>query len=212
MTGSMEQRKSKMPEANKMARMLRSGRTLGDLAVRYGINSNAISQQLYLHGWDARTGQKKECGVNMDYGHHPPALSARGDGPGHTCHHVGGGDNPTVVPTVAVPYRERPHYAGIVWPVVETAWKVPPKTKPRPRPAPRARKINTEQETEMSARYLNGESSVALAAAYGVNERTIRSRLRKLGVPMRSRGEALRLRHAQLRATVTVELPAQDVA
>lgn len=212
MSKPIEQRKSQMPEANKMARMLRSGRTTEDLALRYGVNSYVVEQQLTLHGWDVRSGKSVADHQPKDYARRTPALSARGDGPGQTCHFVGGGDNPNVVPTVARPYRPQPHPTGIVWPVSDTAWVVPAAPKPR-RSSPRTRKISVAQETEMAARYLDGESSVDLARVFDVNERTIRTRLRNLGVPLRTRSEALRLRHSQrLRAITTVELPSQDVA
>lgn len=219
MTGSMEQRKSGLPEAGKMARMLRSGRTTGDLAVRYGINSNVIVQQLVAHGYDAGTGAWVG-GEKLAYQSDAP-LSARGDGAGQTCHHVGGGDNPNVVSTATRPFTERRRWTGFAWPAPTAPVAVPPEPKlrrvrndPYGRQAGNnaRRKISPEQETEIAKRYLDGESSVVLARAYQVNERTIRKHLHNLGVPLRSRTEALKLRHEQRRAAVTVELPAKDVA
>lgn len=216
MTGSMAQRKSKLPEANKMARMLRSGRTTGDLAVRYGINSLVIVQQLTANGWDAGTGAWVG-GDKKDYQSGAP-LTARGDGAGLTCHHVGGGDNPTVVSTATRPFRERPRPAGFPWPPAPVA--VPPEPKLTPRAQANLwkqvqqagnnarRKLNAEQEVELAKRYLIGlESAVVLARDFGVNERTVRKRLHALGIPLRTRSEALQLRHQQQRAAVDIELP-----
>lgn len=207
MTGSMEQRKSHLPEANKMARMLRSGRTISDLAVRYGINSHVIAQQLTANGWDASNGAWVG-GDRKDYQVGSP-LSARGGGPGESRHHVGGGDNPTVVPTAVRPFTQRRHPTGFAWPVTAD---VPPEAQyQRPEIVRQQagnnarRKITAAQEAEMVQRYVvDQESSVTLARAYGVNQRTIRKHLHNKGVQLRTRAEALQLRYDQRRAAATV--------
>lgn len=201
MTGAMANRKSRMPEANKMARMLRSGRTSEDLATRYGVTTTAIRLQLAAHGWDPTTGDWIGGEKKADDG---APLSARGDGPGVSGHYVGGGDNPNVVPTVSRPFHERPKPTGFAWPVREGQVAVPPRkpisTTWDPVPAAnRVRKITTEQATEMVKRYLDGESSVVLARSFGVNERTVRKRLVQMGITLRTRGEALRLLRQQTR-------------
>lgn len=199
MTGAMANRPSRMPEANKMARMLRSGRTPGELATRYGVHANAIMQQLTANGWDASTGAWVG-GDQKDYVTGAP-LAIRGGGPGESCHHVGGGDNPSVVSMGARTFHQRPRATGFAWPDAPPA--VPLKRRSRRAQVSR-RKITAAQEAEMAKRYLDGESSVTLAREYQVNERTVRKHLSQLGVVLRSRGEALRLRHAQLRAAETV--------
>lgn len=213
MTRSMEKRVSKLPEANKMARMLRSGRTISDLSVRYGVNSNVIAQQLTANGWDASNGAWVG-GDKKDYRIGTP-LSARGDGPGENRQYVGGGDNPNVVPTVARPFTERHHFTGFAWP---TPVDVPPGTtyqRPLIVSAQQAgnnarRKITPEQEAEMAQRYVEDlESSVVLARAYGVNQRTIRKHLHNMGIQLRTRSEALQLRYEQRRAVTSIT---QDVA
>lgn len=49
---------------------------------------------------------------------------------------------------------------------------------------------------EVLERYRAGESSYALAQAYGVRDDTIRKWLKAFG-PLRTRGEATKMRHAQ---------------
>lgn len=199
MTGSMASRKSNMPEANKMARMLRSGRTASELAERYGVNSTQIMQQLTANGWDCSTGawvggDKKDYVGGI-------CLATRGGGPGVSGHYVGGGDNPNVVSTVARPFTQRPKPTGFDWPAREnTPVVVPPKrrtvTSSGTWSRTRVSKISPAQEVELARRYLEDqESSVTLGHEYGVNERTIRKHLRDAGVPLRSRAEAQRLRH-----------------
>jgi hypothetical protein len=210
MTGSMASRKVKLPEANKMARMLRTGRTLDDLTVRYGINSNVITQRLIANGWNPETGAWVGDSKSAQQAGAP--LSARGDGAGQTRHHVGGGDNPNVVSTVSRPIRQRREYT-FVWPVSETK-PAPVVVAPRPRritdpwSSPHTnRKVTPEQGNAMATRYLDGESSVELGRAFGVNERTVRKYLVALGVPLRTRSEALQLSHDQRRRPVTLVAP-----
>lgn len=220
MTTPMNRRKSKLPEANKMARMIRSGRTTGDLAIRYGADSDTIIRQLTAHGYDASTGHWVG-GNKKDYVDHVP-LSVRGAGPGLSVHHVGGGDNPTVISIGIRPIKQRSRPTGLAWPVNDTPFAVPSKSHLRVQPGlwndtpkNRVRKISADQAIEIAKRYLVGEeSSVTLAHEYGVNERTIRKYLRGLGVPVRTRTEALRLSYAQRRATraVTVAAVNKDVA
>lgn len=197
----MADRPSGMPEANKMARMLRSGRTTGDLALRYGIASTVIITQLTSNGWDASTGAWVG-GDKKDYTPGAPPLAVRGGGPGQSGHHVGGGDNPNVVPTATRPFTQRRRPTGFAWPppVNSPVAPVPPKRRPNG-----TRKIGAEVETELVQRYLDGEIMVTLAHEYGVSERTVRKRLVALGVPVRGRSEALRLRYAQARAKNTDE-------
>lgn len=201
MTGSMANRKSRMPECNKMARMLRSGRTPSDLAARYGVNETSIRVQLATHGWSPTTGEWIGGDKKADAG---APLSARGGGPGVSGHYVGGGDNPNVVPTTTRPFHERPKPTGFAWPVREGDVVVPPKkpvstTWGRVPEGNRVRKITPEQATEMVKRYLDGESSVVLARSFQVNERTVRKRLVQMGITLRTRGEALRLLRQQTR-------------
>lgn len=202
MTGSMASRRSNMPEANKMARMLRTGRTKSDLASRYSVTTTAIALQLAANGWHPETGEWVGGRREADTG---APLSARGDGAGTSGHYVGGGDNPNVVPTTTRPFTQRPKPRGLAWPDRGDA---PAAMAPRRHPtseswstARRANghkhKLNPEQETEMAKRYLDGESSVDLGRIFGVNDRTVRKRLASLGVPLRTRGEALKLRYQQ---------------
>lgn len=203
MTGSMASRKSKMPEANKMARMLRTGRTKGELAARYGVTATAIAVQLAAHGWDPNTG----TWIGGDKKSDPGApLSARGGGPGASGQYVGGGDNPNVVPTTTRPFTQRPKPTGFAWPVRDDDAPAAPPRRPvsstwdkvsdaNRRPP----KVTPEMAVEMAKRYLDGESSVVLGRIFGVNERTVRKRLVLMGVPLRSRGEALRLLRQQHR-------------
>lgn len=214
MTGSMESRKSHMPEANKMARMLRSGRTTGDLAVRYGVNSNVIAQQLTANGWDAGTGEWVG-GDKKDYRTGTP-LSARGNGAGQTCHYVGGGDNPNVVPTTSRPFTERRRFTGFAWPAPaegppEPHYQRPQSLQDQAQQAGNnaRRKLTALQEIEIAARYVvDLESMVQLARAFKVNQRTIRKHLESQGVVLRSRAEALQLRHDQRRAANKATLTA----
>lgn len=197
----MTDRKSKLPEANKMARSIRSGCTVGDLTVRYGVNSHVITNQLVNSGWDPATGVW--VGDNRPY---VTPLSARGDGAGFTCHHVGGGDNPGVVPTTPRPFTER------VRPKFQ--WPDPDPNEVRRPPAPRklrrvrpygeergrpGGRLTAMQRAEIVQRYIGGEPSTALGPEYGVDDRTVRKLLRRTGVPVRSRSEALKLRYAQQR-------------
>lgn len=207
-------RKSPLPEANKMARSIRSGSTTGDLAVKYGINSHVIIQQLRESGWNPDSGEKMEPKKTPTI-----PLATLGGGPGETRHHVGGGDNPTVVPTVARPFTQRPHPTGLVWP--EPAPVEAPAYRPRHRKPGPAReriydpnasgrgipggKLTADQRAEIAKRYLEGEPSTALAVEYGVNDRTVRKLLIRMEVPVRTRGEAMRLRHDQRRARQAIE-------
>lgn len=197
-------RKTKLPEANKMARSIRSGFSTGDLAVRYGINSFVIINQLVNSGWDPTTGIWVGDNRHVD-----TPLSARGDGAGFTCHHVGGGDNPNVVPTVARPFKERVRPA-FVWPDPDP--NEPPPRQPKPARLTRrpgayresgrgtpGGKLTSMQRGEIAQRYLKGEPSTALGAEYGVDDRTVRKLLRRMNVPVRTRGEALKLRYEQQR-------------
>lgn len=209
-------RKSKLPEANKMARSLRSGVTTGDLAVRYGINSHVIIQTLTAAGWDPVTG----VSVRGEPPQPPAPLSARAGGPGKTCHHVGGGDNPNVVPTTPRPFKERVHPTGLAWPErppVDPRILRAPRPEPRHRKPPREKKydssrgtpaagLSAEQRATICERYRNLESSVELAREYGINDRTVRKLLRREGVQVRTRGEAMRLRQAKRRAETAAQL------
>lgn len=224
-------RVSKLPEANKMARSIRNGSTTGDLAVRYGINSNVIVRQLLNSGWDPATGIW--VGDNRPKG---APLNARGDGQGETRHHVGGGDNPTVVPLAARPIRERVRQP-FVWPQApeqpkvaspaESAQPARPVTelakrrKPGPKagtPSTRAYKprsregaqrppwcgvpggrLTVWEKSQIIQRYIAGEPATSLGAEFGADDRTVRNLLKREGVPLRTRGEAIRLRHERER-------------
>lgn len=190
-----------LPEANKMARMLRTGRTVNELALRYGAESALIVQRLTSNGWDPSTG-RWTGGDPKDFRAAP--LAVRGDGPGQACHHVGGGDNPSVVPVVARPIRERPKLRGIVWPdppaTPTTATTNAPRARRTQTPL-RAisnegrRKLTPSQRAEIARRYMDGlESSAVLAEEYGVNQRTIRKAIIEQGGRIRSRSEASTVR------------------
>jgi len=210
-----KRRQSPLPEANKMARSIRNGSTAGDLAVRYGINSHVIIKILTSTGYDPSTG----VWVGGDRPR-PPALTTLGAGPGQTRHHVGGGDNPSVVPTSTRPFTQRQHPTGLAWPErppMEPPAYVPKHRKPGPArqrtsKPPRVKvydssrgipggKLTADERDAICERYVEKkESSVELAREYGINDRTVRKLLRRRGVEVRSRSEALRLRHAERRA------------
>lgn len=202
---SLPDRPLKLPEANKMARSLRTGRTVSDLAVRYGVAVRVITRRLTDAGWDPATGKWAGAKPTKD-----TPLSMRGGGPGTALHYVGGGDNPNVVPLVARPIRERPKSTGFPWPQrEESAQSAPvvPRLRPHPRrsastrrrssPNEARRKLTLAMREEIARRYeKNLESSVTLAAEFGVNQRTIRKALAEEGVHIRSRSEAGYLRWA----------------
>lgn len=212
MTGSMAQRASRIPEANKMARMLRSGRTTGELAERYRVHSTVIINQLASHGYDPKTGDSIDREPEIHSSCNPLAL--RGGGPGQSGHYVGGGDNPNVVSTIARPLpQRRPRPTGFAWPTVSAE---PVAVAPKPKkPVQRStgsrwgtrgganRKLTQEQENAMASAYLDGESSGMLARTYGVHERTVRKRLVDMGVVLRTRSEAQRLSVARRHAAVS---------
>lgn len=195
-----DRRPTKLPEAGKLARSLRNGKTVNDLAVHYGYAARVIHRRLTDAGWDTKTGQYVGSTANTG-----APLSVRGGGPGTAVHHVGGGDNPNVVPLVARPIRERPKSTGFPWPErPDVPFPTVPQIKRRPRtqtPARRRvsearRKLTPAMRADIARRYENLESSVALAAEYGVNQRTIRNALREQGVHVRTRSEAGYLRWA----------------
>jgi hypothetical protein len=200
----------KLPEAAKLARMLRSGRTPSELSVRYGVRSSLIVQRLTSAGWDPSNGHWTG-GNPKDF--RPAPLTSRGEGPGKACHHVGGGDNPNGVPVVARPIRERPKPTGFAWPTPpDTPWQVTPRPKPPVRRRPRTfaqlreannarRKLSDADLAEIKRRYTEEyESSVALARAFHVNDRTIRKQLRNEGVVIRGRGELGKIQLEKRRA------------
>ena len=173
----------RLPEANKLARMVRSGRTISDLAVRYNIRGSEIIQRLTSNGWDASNG-KWVGGDPKDY--QGPPLAVLGGGPGESRHHVGGGDNPNGVPTTVRPFTERPKPKGFAWPEPAEI-PAPVKRKPPVRRRTRTfalseankarRKLSDTDRIEIARRYeQNLESSVVLASDYNVNQRTIRNR------------------------------------
>lgn len=55
---------------------------------------------------------------------------------------------------------------------------------------PRKISVPAEQRPEIGRRYANGESTLALARAYGVSEGSIRYAIKKADVPIRSKAEA----------------------
>jgi uncharacterized protein (DUF433 family) len=65
--------------------------------------------------------------------------------------------------------------------------------KPAPTSTPRVIKVPAEQRAEIGRRYAAGESTQALARAYGVSEGSIRYAIKKADVPMRSSKEAAAL-------------------
>lgn len=196
---------TKLPEAAKLARSLRSGKTVSDLAVHYGVAGRVIRVRLRSAGWDDDTGLWN--GDRVTSGN--PPLAVRGSGPGASVHHIGGGDNPNVVPLVARPIRERPKHEGFAWPAPSGApFPTVPRPRPRVRPSrrrfnsdgtslTRPRKLDDATRLEIARRYEEQlDSSVSLAAEYGVNQRTIRNILREEGVHVRNRSEAGYLRWA----------------
>lgn len=194
-------RKSLWPEPNKMARMIRSGRSVSDLAVRYGINPQVIRQQLVLFGWDSRTGVWIG---GIDRG---APLNARGGGPGESLQYIGGGDNPHVVPLAVVPHERKPKPTGFPWPEMPPMATVTPlqpvTLSPRSQGRrPTLRKLTDSMVNEISVRYLDGESSVGLATEFGVNQRTIRKVLRMMDISIRSRSEANVVRYQRRRANM----------
>lgn len=196
-------RKSAWPEPNKMARMLRSGRTISDLSVRYGIHPNVLKQQLAVYGWDPRTG------VWVGGAEHGAPLTARGDGAGLALSYVGGGDNPNVVPTKPRSYTPKPKPTGFNWP--EMPPFIPPR-KPVRLPPPRAqnrsamRKLTDQMLVEIARRYTEEfDSSMELARDYNVNPRTIRKALRHMEVEIRDRSEANLVRHARRRQAIVAQ-------
>ena len=198
---SLPNKQTPLPEANKLARMIRSGRTINDLAVRYGVSGVFIQQTLTSNGWDASTGQWTG-GDPKDFRGAP--LAVLGGGPGQSRHHVGGGDNLHGLPLTSRPFTERPKPKGFAWPTPpDTPFPTGAKSRRRPRVPTAAareantarRKLSTEDRKEVARRYIeNLESSVALAEVYSVNQRTITKVLRAEGVTLRSRSEAGRLR------------------
>jgi hypothetical protein len=182
----------KVPEANKLARMIRTGRTVSDLSVRYNVQPREIMQRLTAAGWDVGTGLWTG-GDPKDYRAAP--LAVKGEGPGQSCHHVGGGDNPNVVPLKPPPYRERSKPEGFRFPPIEkdpTVRKVAPRIYPH---EPTAGKLSSADRREIARRYVEDiDSSVTLAKDYGVNQRTIRKALVRAGVTIRSRSETTKLR------------------
>lgn len=198
-----------LPEPERLARMLRSGQSRRDLSIRYAIDERQIANRLRGAGWDAVTGRWVGGGDRTTV----IPLTVRGGGPGRSGHYVAGGDNPNVVPTSPIPHRHRARPTGFNWP--EPVAVAPPVAVPEPPPEPirieRAystsandirRKLSDQALQEIADAYADGESTITLATNHGVNERTIRKALRKMGVRMRTRSEALKLRHQQNRLRV----------
>lgn len=196
-------RKSAWPESNKMARMIRSGRTVSDLAVRYGTNPQVIRQQLLLFGWDPRTGAWIG---GIDRG---SPLTARGDGAGFALSYVGGGDNPNVVPLAPRPHERKPKPTGFAWPE-QPPFVAPQRPQlvtlpPQDQNRPALRKLTNQMVNEIVVRYLDGESSVVLGRDYNVNQRTIRKALSRAGVVIRDRSAANVVRHARRRESMAAQ-------
>jgi hypothetical protein len=146
-------------------------------------------------------------------------LSARGAGPGQSCHYVGGGDNPNVVPTTPTLHHTRkPKPTGFSWPEYpDQPAGVPPTVLHSPNPrvyGPKAgrRKLDHTARVEIASRYLDGGSSVALAEDYDVDPRTIRKALKEMGVAIRTAHESNLLRQARRVASGWVDPKSQEVA
>lgn len=196
-------RKSKLPEANKLARSIRNGCTISDLAVRHGFSGEHIIRVLTSGGWDASNGQW--TGGDKKSFRRPP-LTVRGDGAGKAMHHVGGGDNPNGVPTATRPFTERRRPTGFAWPVREGEPETPrperknPGSKPRTfrqlREANESRRKLSEDDLKLIKHLYVEEfwASTRLAKKYGVNQRTIRKALVHMGVPIRDRSAAGKIR------------------
>jgi hypothetical protein len=144
----------------------------------------------------------------MPAGTPTPANGPLGQGPGVACHHVGGGDNPDVVPTQPRPYARRVRKPGIVWPerppidtkaVVKRLRETDPETPQREKLDVRsiAHRLTAAERDELIRRYKDGEASTKLAAVYGLTSRSVRKFLTRNGVELRSRADANRLRFTQ---------------
>ncbi len=191
--------RSALPSASEMAAALRAGATRASLAGRYGVHESTIGGHLSQAGWNSGTGERTGWTPTRAV-----PLTAMGDGPGSSRGHVGGGDNPGVLPRGRVVYSRRPaRPSGIIWttPAAASAGGCAAAGVPAPndrgrlyRLDPRA-KLDADQRTVIAARYLDGESSTVLGRDYDVNPSTIVHALRQLGVEIRSLSEAALARH-----------------